>query len=77
MSYSLKVLYSGSTGNAAVLTDGDGYVPVSEIRCDAYPNMLAVSVPLEGDGSITLTDYASAGKDWNNGGKMAVWLLTD
>ena len=28
------------------------------------------------DGRVTLTDYASAGKLWNDESKMAVWMLT-
>ena len=59
------------------MVDGDGYASVCMTECDAYPNMLAVRAALADGSSIILTDYASAGKVWNNGKKMAVWLLTD
>ncbi len=60
-----------------VQTDGEGYVDLLPAESAPYPNMLTVSLPLAGGGAITLTDYASAGKDWNNGKRIAVWLLTD
>jgi len=61
----------------SVETDGEGYVDLLPAESAAYPNMLTVSLPLADGGAITLTDYASAGKDWNNGKRIAVWLLTD
>ena len=58
------------------IVDRDGYATACVTECEVYPNMLAVKVALADGGSIILTDYASAGKDWNSPEKMAVWLLT-
>ena len=58
-----------------VLRDGDGGVLASVTENSLFPTLVTVSLPLVGGGEITLTDYASAGKDWNNGKRIAVWLL--
>lgn len=59
-----------------IKVNDDGYVDVELAQTDAYPNILAVNVPLEGGKSMLVTDYASAGKLWNEESKMAVWMLT-
>lgn len=41
-----------------------------------YKSILKVEVPLRNGGTMTTTDYSSAGKLWNNESKMAVWMLT-
>lgn len=41
-----------------------------------YKNIVEVDVPLKNGGNMKLTDYASAGKLWNDESKMAVWMLT-
>ena len=53
----------------------DGYVEVELADGAApYEAMLTVKAPLANGKKITLTDYASAGKTWED--KMAVWFLT-
>ncbi len=46
----------------------DSYVP--------YKCILKADIPLEDGKYMTVTDYASAGKLWNEESKMAVWMLT-
>ena len=53
-----------------------GDVRVNITDCQAYPNIVAVNVPLSNGDFITVTDYASAGKLWSEESKMAVWMLT-
>ena len=47
----------------AVLTDN------AEVPC-----LVQVKVPLENGGSMTLIDYASAGKLWSEESKLAAWI---
>ncbi len=54
----------------------DGYVDVELANTNAYPNILAVNVPLGDGNTMLVTDYASAGKLWTEESKMAVWMLT-
>lgn len=42
-----------------------------------YPCLMEVSIKDKNNNDIFLTDYASAGKLWNEESKMAAWLLTD
>lgn len=54
----------------------DGYVE-AEFATEAiapYKNMLEVEVPLKNGAKMHLTDYASAGKLWNEESKMAAWI---
>ncbi len=55
----------------------DGYVDV-EITEEKAPfsTLLEAYVPLADGGRMLLTDYASAGKEWNAESRMAVWMLT-
>lgn len=57
----------------------DSYVDaiIPDLKTAPYECIEEVKVPLETDGYITLTDYASAGKLWNEESKMAVWILTE
>ena len=41
-----------------------------------YLNILEALVPLANGETMLVTDYASAGKLWSEGNKMAVWMLT-
>ena len=66
--------YSADT--PITVLDNNGYAEVTVTTPADYPNLLTAEVALEGGETITLTDYASAGKVWNNGKRMAVWLLT-
>ena len=43
----------------------------------AYKSIVTAEVPLSDGTYITLTDYSSAGKLWNQESKMAVWMLTN
>ena len=53
----------------------DGYVDVAIADgCAPYKTMITVKAPLTNGKQITLTDYASAGKSWED--NMAVWFLT-
>lgn len=60
-----------------LLVQEDGYVnvefPQKEIA--PYEKMVEVVVPLADGESIHMTDYASAGKLWNEDSKMAAWIL--
>ena len=42
-----------------------------------YPCLIEASVKDKNNNDILLTDYASAGKLWNEKSKMAAWLLTN
>ena len=63
----------------SIEVDKNGYVnAISAAKKKApYPNIIEVCVPLCSGGEIHLTDYASAGKLWNEKSKMAVWILTN
>lgn len=41
-----------------------------------YEHIVEVTVPLEDGTRMTLTDYSSAGKLWNEESKMAAWIKT-
>ena len=66
-----------STDTPITVLDKGGYAEVTLVDSTAYPAILTTEVALEGGKRITLTDYASAGKVWNNGKRIAVWLLTE
>ena len=60
-----------------VNVEPDGYVDVELAEgVSPYPAIVEAKVPLTNGKSITLTDYASAGKLWSEESKMAVWMLT-
>ena len=56
----------------------DGYVDALLPSEDTapYEHIVDVTVPLEDGRRMTLTDYSSAGKKWNEETKMAAWILT-
>ena len=56
----------------------DGYVDIQFPQKDSapYEHIIETVVPLTDGNSITVTDYASAGKLWTEKSKMAVWMLT-
>ncbi|MBE5039266.1 beta-L-arabinofuranosidase domain-containing protein [Ructibacterium gallinarum] len=58
--------------------DEDGFIqtlePVSQKA--PYPDIIEAEIPLKDGGHLLVTDYASAGKLWNEESKMAVWMLT-
>lgn len=54
----------------------DGYIESFESdREIPYNAIIKLDLPTD-SGRMTLTDYASAGKLWNDESKMAVWMLT-
>ncbi len=62
----------------SVKVDGDGYVELAvENTSDApYNCRLLAKVPTTDGGYFGVTDYASAGKTWNDESRMAVWFNT-
>ena len=59
-----------------IIVNDDGYVDVVESdREIPYSCIAAFDVPTD-SGYMTVTDYASAGKLWNEESKLAVWMLT-
>ena len=48
-------------------------VPVKPSHTADFPVMLELAIPLAG-GDVTVIDYASAGKTWDEASKMAAWL---
>lgn len=60
-----------------VVVGEDGYVEVSKTDAAVpYNSILKLAVPLADGSKMTVTDYASAGKTFNEESKMAVWMLT-
>lgn len=55
----------------------DGFVDVviAKTEIAPYRNMLEMEVPLADGKKMHVTDYASAGKLWNEKSKMAAWML--
>ena len=63
----------------SISVNEDGYVNVvpAQPATIPYPHLIGCYVPLSNGESMLVTDYASAGKLWNNDSKMAVWMLTE
>ena len=60
-----------------VKVEDDGYVNVLLTDKDIpYNCVVKADVPLSNGEYMTVTDYSSAGKLWNEESKMAVWMLT-
>ena len=59
--------------------DSNGYADVTIPEKDTapYEHLIEVNVSLKNGEKLPLTDYASAGKLWNEKSKMAAWILTD
>ena len=49
-------------------------MPTNDIA--PYKHIIEVRVPLTDGSTMTVTDYASAGKLWTEESKMAAWMLT-
>lgn len=64
---------------ADIRPDNEGYVDVilSENSYTVYPCILQADVVLADGSHMPVTDYASAGKLFNQENKMAVWMLTE
>lgn len=50
----------------------DAVIPDQPIA--PYKNLIEIAIPLENGKVAHLTDYASAGKSWNEQSKMAAWI---
>lgn len=62
-----------------IVIGDDGYVDTvlaGEVIAP-YRHIVEVEVPLRSKDKMHLTDYASAGKLWNEESKMAAWIRTD
>lgn len=61
----------------SICVNGDGLVDavLAEQKIAPYENILEMEVPLTDGGKMHVTDYASAGKLWNEDSKMAAWML--
>ena len=59
------------------IDDGTVDAVIHEKHVAPYENLVEVEVPLVNGEYITLTDYSSAGKLWNEESKMAAWILTE
>ena len=57
-----------------VKVNADNTVDVKLDGKAPYDAILAAQIPLTDGSYMTVTDYASAGKDWES--RMAVWFLT-
>lgn len=56
--------------------NGNVEVKIPETDSAPYRHIVEVGVPLTDGSYMTVTDYASAGKLWNDESKIAVWMLT-
>lgn len=54
-------------------------LPVQDAKCVeiSEPHTIAVEIPLKIGKSVTLVDYASAGKTWQNDDRIAAWIDTE
>lgn len=69
--------YSLDEGISVEISD-EGAVDVVESEKEIpYPCMVKFEVPLKDGKTITLTDYASAGKKYEQNTQIAVWMLTE
>ena len=61
---------------ADILVNNDGYVDVKFPENDIalYEHIIELLIPLKNGNYMTVTDYSSAGKLWNEGSKMAAWI---
>ena len=60
-----------------IKVESDGYVltTIPEKEIAPYEHMVELEVPLIDGTKMHVTDYASAGKLWNEESKMAAWIL--
>lgn len=64
---------------AAIKVREDGFVDAVIPKESTVPfeHIVEAQIPLENGQYMTLTDYSSAGKNWNSDAKIAVWILTE
>lgn len=62
-----------------IKVESDGYVltTIPEKEIAPYEHMVELEVPLIDGTKMHVTDYASAGKLWNEKSKMAAWILIE
>lgn len=58
----------------AVSDDGTLKAIIPDTKKAPYKNLVEIAVPLKNGEYMHLTDYASAGKSWNEQSKMAAWI---
>jgi len=68
--------YSVDTPVDIAVNDGYADVTLTENKA-TYPNMVEAEVLLTDGSKLLLTDYASAGKTFDERSKMAAWILTN
>lgn len=65
----------------SVKIDDDGYVAAVHLeksdKSIPFDHIVGMDIPLSDGSYMTVTDYASAGKLWNEESKLAVWMLTE
>ncbi len=73
---------AGIAGNdfepVSVLVDENGYTDATLLPADAVPfdTLTALAVPLSDGGSMTVTDFSSVGKTWDEDSEYEVWIPT-
>ena len=70
LGYSVDTPVSVKVENGFVSIEGDD-------KASPYECIFNAKIPTKNGKSFTVTDYASAGKSYNNDSKMAVWMLTE
>lgn len=62
-----------------IKVESDGYVltTIPEKEIAPYEHLVELEVPLTDGTKMHVTDYASAGKLWNEESKMAAWILIE
>ena len=63
----------------SIEVESDGYVrtTIPEKEIAPYEHMIELEVPLANGSKMHVTDYASAGKLWNEESRMAAWILIE
>ncbi len=65
----------GDVGTPVSLAvDADGYAVLRPTEVTAFPVVCAYEVALTDGTSVTMIDYASAGKTWNDESRMECWM---
>lgn len=64
-----------ASGEFDIAVGEDGYVPGQIIEAgQTGASMVELEIPLRDGGGFRVRDYASAGKDWQDGGMIAAWI---
>ena len=67
-----------ASGAFDIAVGEDGYVEAKKTEHGTSPcdHMAELEIALRGGGSLRVMDYASAGKEWEESGKIAAWIRT-